>query len=149
MLQDSILFPAALWRDSMKDSSCEKTVVHTDIKKNGSGEIIFKLKWSFLRFAYAWQMSDEIVIAQIYSTAWAMLIIKMFTWMMFKLEGHVDLTNGKWLSKQSWKGRCQQEGVPARVAGSATTRTKRRAVQFQGLGEDHKLRRNSIYCSRK
>lgn len=53
----------------MKDSSCEKTIVHTNIKKNGPKEIIFKLKWSFVSFAYAWQMSDEIVIAQIYSTA--------------------------------------------------------------------------------
>lgn len=53
----------------MKDSSCEKTVVHADIKTNRLKEIIFKLKWSFLSFVYAWKMSEEIVIAQRYSTA--------------------------------------------------------------------------------
>lgn len=32
-------------------------------------EFIFKFKWSFLSFVYAWKMSDEIVIAHMYSTA--------------------------------------------------------------------------------
>lgn len=116
MLQDSILFPAVLWRDSMKDSSCEKTVVRADIKTNRLKEIIFKLKWSFLSFVYAWKMGDEIVIAHMYSTDWAILISSRCSWTMLELEGHVDLTIRKQLSKQTWQGRCQEEGVPARVA---------------------------------
>lgn len=104
---------------------------------------------SFLSFAYAWQMSDEIVIAQIYSTAWATLISSRCSRVMFKLEWHVDLSNGKRLSKQSRKGRRREEGLPAGVAGSATTPTECRVVRFQGLGDHHKLRTNSIDCSRK
>lgn len=44
-------------------------------------------------------------------------IIKMtISWTMLELEGHVDLTIKKQLSKQTRQGRCQEEGVPARVA---------------------------------
>lgn len=54
---------------------------------------------------------------------------------MLELEGHVDLTIRKQLSKQTWQGRCQEEGIPARVSEVATTLNEYRVMQFQGLGE--------------
>lgn len=67
MLQDSVLF--SYEEIAGRTAAAEKTVVHKEVKRKGPKEIIFKSKGSFLSFDCAWQISDEVFIVQIYSTA--------------------------------------------------------------------------------
>lgn len=148
MLKDSILFPAVLWRDSMKDSSREKTVVRADIKtKRLRDHLKIQMEFSELCLCLEdeWWNSNCPHVQHSLSNP---DIIKMLMNDVGAWE-----TRGPDYQKTTVKADSvgQVPGGESTCLGgwSATILNECRVVQFQGLGKDLKLRRNCILLSRK